>query len=584
MPLTKLPEWDLKDFYPSYKSKEFNSEITNLDQNINIFVKKYKGKISKSNPSFIKKSIAEFEQIEEIFVKIKSYIFLFHCTDQLNEEKTSFYQKTQEILIKLESKMLFYNLEINKISQTVVKSLSNSKFFPWIKIQRKFKKYQKSESIEKVLMQKSITSNNAWVRLFDETMARLTFKVGNKKLNESEVLNLMSSNKPSVRKHAAISFGTTLKKNIHLFSLITNTLSKDLNTENTLRGFETCDSSRHLSNQVDSEDVTCLVQTVKENYSSLSHRYYKYKAKTFGKSKLDYWDRNAPYPDQHSKDISWSEAKKIVLESYSSFDKRISEIVKLFFKNSWIHAPVMKGKTSGAFAHPTTPSCHPYILLNYQNKVRDVMTLSHELGHGVHQYLANQNGLLLADTPLTLAETASVFGEMLTFKFILKKAKSEIERKTVLRSKIEDMLNTVIRQISFYEFERLVHNKRTLGELTVDDINEIWLETQNESLGNSIRISGEFKYFWAYIPHFIHSPFYVYAYAFGDCLVNSLYAKYEDGEESFNEKYFNLLKSGGTKHYSDLLDNFGLNPKDQKFWQSGLNIIKNLIDELENLG
>ena len=584
MSATKLPVWDLTDFYPSNNSKEFNSEIENLDQKINIFLKKYKGKISKGESGFIEKSIIDFEKIEEIFVKIKSYVFLYYCTDQLNENKTSFYQKIQEKLVKLESKILFYNLEINKISQSSVKKLSSSKFFPWIKNQRKFKKYQKSESIEKVLMQKSVTSHNSWTRLFDETMARLKFKLGKKELNESEILNLMSSNKSAVRRNAAISFGSTLKKNIHLFSLITNTLSKDLNIENSLRGFKSIDSSRHLSNQVDPEDVDCLVKTVKRNYSRLSHRYYEYKAKSFGKSKLDYWDRNAPYPKQHSKNISWNDAKEIVLKSYSSFDKEISSIVALFFKNSWIHAPVSDGKTSGAFAHPTVPTCHPYILLNYQNKVRDVMTLSHELGHGVHQYLANKNGLLLADTPLTLAETASVFGEMLTFKFILNRAKSKIEIKTILRSKIEDMLNTVVRQISFYEFEKMIHEKRFSGELTVNDINEIWLKTQIESLGDFIKISGDFKYFWAYIPHFIHSPFYVYAYAFGDCLVNSLYAKYEDGEKKFNEKYLNLLRSGGTKHYSELLKDFGLNPKDPEFWQSGLNIIKNLIDELEKLG
>ena len=270
-------------------------------------------------------------------------------------------------------------------------------------------------------------------------------------------------------------------------------------------------------------------------------------------------------------------------ESSKDFDVKVYDIIKLFFSNSWIHAPVSNGKMSGAFAHPATPSLHPYILINYQNKVRDVMTLAHELGHGVHQYLANDKGLLLSDTPLTLAETASVFGEMLTFKSILKKANTDLQKKNILRSKIEDMLNTVIRQIAFYEFEKEVHTQRNNGELSVDEINSIWLKTQKESFGESIKISGDYKYFWAYIPHFIHSPFYVYAYAFGDCLVNSLYAKYESGDENFNEKYIDMLRSGGARNYKELLKEFDLNPKDPQFWQSGLNIIKKLIDDLEQL-
>ena len=345
-----------------------------------------------------------------------------------------------------------------------------------MQLQRKFKKYQKTESVEKILLDKSITSSNSWIRLFDETMARLKFDFRGKKLNESQVLNLLSSNDQLKRKEAAKSFGKTLSENIHLFSRITNTLSKDLQIENSIRGFKDVDSSRHLSNQVDPEDVDCLANTVQENYKNLSHRYYKYKAKVFKVKKLNYWDRNAPYPGQQIQNIPWSQAKKIVIDSYKKFDERISNIVELFFNNSWIHASVQNGKTSGAFAHPTVPSVHPYILLNYQNKVRDVMTLSHELGHGVHQYLANKNGLLLSDTPLTLAETASVFGEMLTFRSILSNTKSIKQKKMVLRSKIEDMLNTVIRQISFYQFEKELHKKRIEGELSVDEISNIWIK------------------------------------------------------------------------------------------------------------
>lgn len=581
---TKLPEWDLKDFYPSHDSEMFKNELVNLKTLINRFSESNKGKLLRFSEKKIEVMIEDFEKIEEIIVKIKSYIFLFHCTDQLNQKKTTFYQKIQEEITALESKLIFFGLEINKIPEKKIKKIKKSKYFSWLQLQRKFKKYQKTESVEKILLDKSITSSNSWIRLFDETMARLKFDFRGKKLNESQVLNLLSSNDQLKRKEAAKSFGKTLSENIHLFSRITNTLSKDLQIENSIRGFKDVDSSRHLSNQVDPEDVDCLANTVQENYKNLSHRYYKYKAKVFKVKKLNYWDRNAPYPGQQIQNIPWSQAKKIVIDSYKKFDERISNIVELFFNNSWIHASVQNGKTSGAFAHPTVPSVHPYILLNYQNKVRDVMTLSHELGHGVHQYLSNKNGLLLSDTPLTLAETASVFGEMLTFRSILSNTKSIKQKKMVLRSKIEDMLNTVIRQISFYQFEKKLHKKRIEGELSVDEISNIWIKTQKDSLGNHIKIEDYYKYFWAYIPHFIHSPFYVYAYAFGDCLVNSLYSKYEDGIKDFNDNYIFLLKSGGTLNYTSLLNKFDLNPKDPQFWQSGLNLINKLIDDLEELG
>ena len=579
----ELPIWDLTDFYPSSDSKEFKDDISLLDSEVVNFCKKYKGKISRVETKKIDKVVSEYEKIEELIVKIKSYIFLFHCTDQLDPKKTIFYQKTQEKVNQIESKLIFFTLEINKLNQTKLNKSFKSKYLSWINIQRQFKKYQKNESIEKLLIDKSTTSSNAWIRLFDETMARLRFDFNGKKLNETEVLDLLSSSDASKREQAARVFGKTLKDNIHLFSIITNTLSKDLQIENSLRGFKSCDSSRHLSNQVDPEDVDCLVKTVKKNYADLSHRYYKYKAKVFNVKRLNFWDRNAPYPKQKSQNISWKTAKEIVEKAYKDFDVKVYDIIKLFFSNSWIHAPVSNGKMSGAFAHPATPSLHPYILINYQNKVRDVMTLAHELGHGVHQYLANDKGLLLSDTPLTLAETASVFGEMLTFKSILKKANTDLQKKNILRSKIEDMLNTVIRQIAFYEFEKEVHTQRNNGELSVDEINSIWLKTQKESFGESIKISGDYKYFWAYIPHFIHSPFYVYAYAFGDCLVNSLYAKYESGDKNFNEKYIEMLRSGGARNYKELLKEFDLNPKDPQFWQSGLNIIKKLIDDLEQL-
>ena len=578
------PQWNLKEFYDSYKSDQVNLDIENIRTSTINFNKKYKNTLKNLSDKKIIQSIKEFEIIEEKIGKLKSYIYLIYCTNQLNTEIVAFYQKINEKLTNIDSNLLFFCLELNSLSEKKINILEGNKFFVWLKNLRKFKDYQKKEEIEKILLDKNLTSSNSWIRLFDQTMAGIKFSFKNKNLNESEILNLLSSPNSSIRKLAAKSFSSGLKSNINIFSIITNTLSKDLDIDKEIRGFKFSESFRHLNNQVEKKDVDCLTETVIENYETLSHRYYRYKAKKFKVSKLEYWDRNAPYPNQKEIKINWNEAKKIVLQAYSRFDLRVSDIVSEFFEKSWIDAKVVKGKTSGAFSHPTVPSSHPFILLNFQNKLRDVMTLAHELGHGVHQYLANKQGYLLSDTPLTIAETASVFGEMLTFQSILKNCKTETDKKNILRSKIEDMLNTVVRQISFFTFERLLHEQRISGELTVDQINNIWMETQSKSLGKAIKLNDDYKYLWSYIPHFIHSPFYVYAYAFGDCLVNSLYAKYEQGYKGFNNKYIGLLKSGGSKNYKVLLRDFNLDPEKKEFWQDGLNIIKNMIDELEQLG
>ena len=581
--MANLPTWNLKDFYPDFKSKKIDEDIKSLKNKAIAFNTKYKGKLSNLSESNLEVSIKEFEKIEEKAQFIHSFAFLTYCTDQTNEEKSKFFQDIEEKINQIQMNVIFFTIDINKLPKNKSESLNKSSYRSWLKNLFKNKKFQKPEAIEKILMEKSITSTGSWVKFFDQFMARLKFNFRGKNLNESEILDLMSSSDSSKRKDAALSFGKTLKDNIFYFNFIMNNISKDLDIEKNIRGFDFPESSRHISNQIDKKDVDSLVDTVKSNYKELSHRYYKYKSKFFNSSKLNFWDRNAPYPKTSEKKISWIEAKEIVLDSYYAFDNEAGEIAKLFFDNSWIHAPVMKGKASGAFSHPTVPSCHPYILVNFQGKIRDVMTLAHEIGHGIHQYLANNKGLLVSETPLTLAETASVFGEMLTFKHMLKKSKNKSERIFLLRSKIEDMLNTVVRQIAFFNFERKVHQSRTLGEVSVDDISNFWMETQKESFGSTIKLSDNYKFFWAYIPHFIHSPFYVYAYAFGDCLVNTLYSSYENGLDNFNSKYLILLKSGGAKHYREILKDFDLDPSKKDFWQSGMKIIKNLIDELEDL-
>ncbi len=581
--MSNLPIWNLADFYPNFNSKLIKDDLHKINKQSIAFSNKYKSKLKNLTTKKLIESIKLYEKIEEKIYFIKSFSFLTYCTDQLNKNKSKFYQSTQETLSEVEKNLIFFSLEINNLDKKKINYVKSSKYKSWIENLNKFKKYQQPELIEKLLMEKSLTSSSAWIKFFDQNMTRLKFPYKNKILNETEILNLFSSPKESVRKEAAQSFGKTLKQNIFYFTFIMNNISKDLDIDKKLRGFKYAESSRHLSNQIDKEDVDSLVKTVQANYKSISHRYYRYKAKKFGKKKLNYWDRNAPYPKSKNFEVSWKQAKDIVLNSYYEFDQRIGDIANLFFEKSWIHAKPQEGKTSGAFSHPTVPSCHPYILVNFQGKIRDVMTLAHELGHGVHQYLSNKQGLFLADTPLTLAETASVFGEMLTFKSLLNNSKSKSEKIYLLRSKTEDMLNTVFRQVSFFLFERELHDMRAKGELSDEDLSELWIKSQKESLGDSIALSKDYSYFWAYIPHFIHSPFYVYAYAFGDCLVNSLYSKYESSQKDFNEKYINLLKSGGSQNYQILLKGFDLDPKNKNFWQMGMNLIKNLIDDLEKI-
>ena len=585
---TKLPIWNLSDLYPSIKSKKIVSDLRNIDRFSKSFEKKYENKINKLSSNQLYKAVVELEKIDEIMDKILSYSHLL-VAENLNDEKNKiFFQQMQEKITNSSSSLIFFTLELNQISEKKLNLLFKNnkllKYKNWIENRRSFKPYQLDKKIEKLLRDKSITANSAWIRLFDETISSLRFPFKNKKLNSSEILNLLSDNKSSNRKTAAKSIGNVLKDNINLFAIITNTLAKDKSINDEWRKLPSPVSARNLSNVVEDDVVEALSKTVSSSYKKLSHRYYSIKAKWFNVKKLKYWDRNAPLPFQTKKEYSWIDARDIVTKAYYDFNPRIGEIVDLFFNKSWIHAPVSSGKSPGAFSASTVPSAHPYILVNFQGKARDVATLAHELGHGVHQYLsANKQGHFNSSTPLTLAETASVFGEMLTFKSILSNEKNVKEKKALLANKVEDMLNTVVRQISFYKFEKEIHLKRKKSELSVEEICSIWLKKQKESLGPSIEFDDEYKYYWTYIPHFIHSPFYVYAYAFGDCLVNSLYGIYEGGLNNFDKKYITLLESGGSQHYRLLLKPFNLNPSNANFWKKGILVIEKLIDSLQDL-
>ncbi len=590
--LGELPEWNLDDLYRGINDPVLADDLARADKDAVSFEERYKGKLDKTTASDtggadLAVAVAEFEELEELLGRIMSFAGLLHAGDTSDPERSKFFGDMQEKLTAASAHLLFFPLELNRIDDGVLeealKDPALAHYRPWIEDVRKEKPYQLEDRVELLFHEKSVTGRGAWNRLFDETMAGLHFQVGEEELAIEPTLNLLQHPDGSKRKTASEALSSTFRDNIRLFTHITNTLAKDKEISDRWRGFKDVAASRHLANRVEPEVVEALADAVSDAYPRLSHRYYALKARWFGRDRLDHWDRNAPLPDQPNRTIPFEEARSTVLGAYARFEGEMAEIAGRFFDERWIDAPVRPGKAPGAFSHPTVPSAHPYVLLNYQGKVRDVMTLAHELGHGVHQVLAAPQGALMAPTPLTLAETASVFGEMLTFKALLAGTDDVTERKAMIAAKVEDMINTVVRQIAFYQFERKLHLERQDGELTSERLGEIWVEVQARSLGPAIRLGDGYETFWSYIPHFIHSPFYVYAYAFGDCLVNSLFAVYEAAESGFQEKYFALLKAGGSKHHKELLAPFGLDASDPAFWQKGLGVIENLIDELEAL-
>jgi oligoendopeptidase F len=588
--LGTLPEWNLADLYEGPDSPKLKADLATSERAADAMQERYAGKLGSlldggKGGAELAQALREFEALNDVMGRIVSYASLLYAADTSDPKRQKFFGDIQEKITTISSKLLFFPLELNRLDdgqlETAMKSSDLGHYRPWLEDLRKEKPYQLEDKLEQLFHEKAVTARGAWDRLFNETMTALRFEVDGEKLSLEPTLNRLLDQDEAKRREAAEALAKVFRDNVRLFTLITNTLAKDKEISDRWRGFADVADSRHLANRVEKEVVDALVAAVREAFPRISHRYYAMKARWLGKKTLAHWDRNAPLPEEPKQVIGWDDAKKTVLTAYGDFSPRMADIAGKFFAHGWIDAPVREGKSPGAFSHPTVPSAHPYILLNYQGKPRDVMTLAHELGHGVHQVLANVQGPLMAPTPLTLAETASVFGEMLTFRRLLDQAPSPRERKALLAAKVEDMINTVVRQIAFYNFERKVHSERRDGELTSERLGEIWLEVQRESLGPAIELKPGYESFWCYIPHFIHAPFYVYAYAFGDCLVNSLYAVYEKADKGFAERYLDMLAAGGTKHHKELLQPFGLDASDPNFWSMGLKVIEGLIDELE---
>ena len=587
--LDHLPEWNLADLYPGRDSDALKRDLERMRDGAAAFEDRFRGRLASLDGDALAAAVREYEGWEELAGRVMSYAYLSYAENMADAEGARFFQDMQERITAITAKLLFFTLEINRIDDEALSEAYSASpalrhYRPWLERVRKMRPYQLSDELEKALHEKSVVGRAAWVRLFDETMAALEFGIDGETLGLEAVLDRLSD-KDRIRREAAYrALSAVFSDHLRLFVLITNTLAKDKEIEDGWRGFRTPEQSRHLANDVEGEIVDALFDAVRGAYPQLSHRYYRLKARWMGLEKLEAWDRNAPLPEEDDRLIGWDEARETVLGAYGRFSPVLASLGQRFFDNDWIDAPARPGKAPGAFAHPTVPSAHPYLLLNYLGKPRDVMTLAHELGHGVHQLLAAKQGALMADTPLTLAETASVFGEMLTFRALLDAAPDARRKRVLLAGKVEDMLNTVVRQIAFYDFERRLHRARREGELPAEAIGEIWMQTQRESLGDAFRLEDSYASFWCYIPHFIHSPFYVYAYAFGDCLVNALYATYQQQPEGFGEKYLKMLEAGGTLGHRDLLAPFGLDAADPAFWRRGLSVIGGFIDELEALG
>ena len=588
--LGELPEWDLTDLYPAMDAPEVEADLDRAKSDCKAFAERYENRLAELDGDGLAGALEAYEKIDLVLGRLMSFAGLLYHQNTQDMARAKFLGDMQARITDLTQPLVFFTLELNRLEEDhlaarIAESERLARYRPWLDRVRAMQPYQLSDELEKFLHDQSVVGAAAWNRLFDETMTGLTFDVEGEDEPQGleATLNLLSDRDRSRREAGAKALAKTLAGNVRLFTRITNTLTKEKEIEDRWRKLPTPDFGRHLANQVEPEVVDALREAVQAAYPKLSHRYYAMKAKWLGLDKLAYWDRNAPLPESDDRTVVWADARKIVLDAYSGFAPRMAELAEPFFERGWIDAAVKPGKAPGAFAHPTVSDAHPYVMLNYLGKPRDVMTLAHELGHGVHQRLAAGQGELLSRTPLTLAETASVFGEMLTFRKMLDEAPDTRTRKTMLAGKVEDMINTVVRQIAFYEFERRVHAARREGELTEDAIGDIWMAVQSESLGPAIDLPDEYRVFWTYIPHFIHSPFYVYAYAFGDGLVNALYAVYEQGDPGFQDKYFEMLAAGGTLHHKELLAPFGLDASDPAFWDKGLSLIASMIDELETL-
>jgi len=569
-------DWDLSSLFEN--EKKLDECINNAAAKAKEFEKLYKGKLKNLNTIEFNEAINEYELILELSGKVMTYAFLKFAQDS---QYGSFYAKYQNLSIKCEEHLIFFELEFNKLQPHIQNNFINSskKYSCYLTDLKEGKKYQLSQKEEKLLIKKDQTGAGAFSRLFDEHFSKMRFLYDGKYLSEEEILSLLSDVNRDVRKKASESFTKELKKHQHLLAYIFNMIKADLKIDCELRGYKSVEEPMHKDNKISQKSVDALIKTAQNSFG-IVHNYYEKKREILGFDKLYDYDRYAPIDSKDDK-FSFEDSKKIVLDTFSAFSPKFANIAKKAFEEAWIDVYPKENKRSGAFSHPATPNTHPYVLLNHTNKRRDLFTLAHELGHAIHQYLAKDVGYLSSDTPLTTAETASIFAEMLVFDELKKTLNAE-NKKALLASKIEDIFATLYRQINFTTFERAAHAHE--GELSLDEFNSFWIEESEKMFGKSVELTKNYQIWWSYIPHFIHSPFYCYAYSYGQLLVLALYGLYKSGKMvDFAEKYEKFLSAGGSKPPKELVGYFGFDIEDEKFWQIGLDEIKKLVDEFKEL-
>lgn len=582
-----LPRWDLSDYFSALDGKDVKAALKKAADDADAFASAYRGKLAGLDGAAFGKALEAYEQLQMQQARLGSYAQMQHSLASDDSEIGRHVQTIGEALSEIGTKLIFVTLELATIDDAVLamqlKDSTAARYAPWLRDLRIYRDHLLPEDQERLMHELDISGRSAWVRLYDNLTAGLTYEVDGEALTEAEVRALAEDPIRSKRERAAKAIEKTVHGNIKIFAHIHNTLAKDGEISDRWRKYNAPDQSQHLANLIEPEVVEALRRAVKDAYPRLSHRYFALKAKWLNLSKLKPWDVRAPLPEVPPAEVSWAEAQAMVEKAYSKFDPRIGAIASDFFNKNWIDAEPRAGKYAGAYSMPTVPGWHPYIFMNFMGKAGDVATLAHELGHGVHQVLADKQGYLVSSTPLTLAETASVFGEMLTFRDLLAAETNIARKKAMLADKVEDSIGTMIRQIAYDDFEQQLHNRRKQGEMTPDEIDALWVETQQAAFGPAVEFSDVSRHNWALIPHFIHTPFYVYAYAFGECLVNALYMTYTQQPAGFADKYYELLSSGGKYRHKELLAPFGLDASDPAFWQRGLKLVEGLIDELEAL-
>lgn len=578
--------WDLSDLYTSNDDPKLAEDKKTILEDADTFAAKYKGRIADLSVAEYKEMLQEYEALQDKGGKIGSFAYLQWSTDTGNTAYGKLVQESNELGSELSQKLVFLDVEWLKVSDEDAQALIDApelEFYKhYLESSRRYKEHVLSEEQEQILSAKSVTGRSAWVRFFDETLGQAKFELDGEELSEQEVLSKLHDSDRELRVRAHASLTKKFKEMGHPLTFVFNTLLADKATNDKLRKYPSWVSSRNLSNETDDATVETLVNSVTAHYP-LVQRYYKLKAKLLGLDEMFDYDRYAPMLKNEAT-IKWEDAREMVMDSYTKFHPQMGEITGYFFEKNWIDAAIKPGKRGGAYSASTVPSVHPYVFMNFDGKIRDVQTLAHELGHGVHQYLSRQQGPLQAGTPLTTAETASVFGEMLVFQKLLKELEDPKEKLALLIGKIDDTIATVFRQISMNRFENAMHTaRREEGELTTEKFSELWMTQQKALYGDSVTLTEEYGQWWCYIPHFLHTPGYVYAYAFGELLVLALYEEFTQRPDGFADRYLELLSAGGSEWPHDLVAKMGLDIRDPEFWNKGLASFEKMIDEAEAL-